>query len=331
MALPSSDTHWNFLAEINRGGRLSIFLVSLLVASAVWLLNTLNKTYVESVEIGLKYVNLPEHFAFYPVPPSRLKLEISSDGFNLFQLIRQSQNDTLEIDLQSMEFTTSGSRSRGVIPTDVLLSSVRNKFGSGVMISHLGMDSIPINLEIGKTVEVRVQPDFEISLENGFTLNGPVQCRAITIKVSGPQSLVDTLTSIPAEPIIAHNLKETLNREVRLLVDKRVFQLSQETVNVIAEVERLTEGEIEVPIQVLGLPDNRTVRLIPEVIRVKYFVGLSNFERIQPQLFGAVVQYSDVMQKPSKLQITLETVPTFVQVVQFYPERVDYLVLEKVD
>jgi hypothetical protein len=96
----------------------------------------------------------------------------------------------------------------------------------------------------------------------------------------------------------------------------------------IVEVEALTEGEIEVPIHISGLPENRKLRLLPNTIKIKYSTGLSHYDFIKPALFDVVVNYEDLLKKQSKLPVILRAQPSYVNVIQFSPERVGYLEME---
>ena len=115
---------------------------------------------------------------------------------------------------------------------------------------------------------------------------------------------------------------------MKLEYDSRFLAPEYKSVKIIAEVEALTEGEIMVPVQIAGLPDSLRLRLIPDQVSIKYSTGLSHYDYITPELFDVVVNYKDVVKSPSKIPVYIWAVPSYVNVIQMYPEQIGYLKME---
>jgi len=323
-----SENTNNKVARFKPSRRFYVFLISLFLASAFWLLNALNKTYVEGVNIAIKYVNLPVNRAFSPIPPSSIKIELSGDGYSLMQLLKTAETDTVVIDLAKVEFVSQGARKRASIPTSVVIDDLRSSLSNGVNVSKVSRDTIFVNTEIGATKALPILPNFSLTLQKGFVLKHSIYTIPEEIKVHGAKSVLDKTNEIETSHVSFENLSETTEMVVNIDCNRRFLQTNTQHVTIVAEVEPLTEGEIEVPIKVVGIPKGKKLRLIPNTVKVKYTTGLSYFDFIGPELFGVSVNYEDVLKKPSKVQVHIISKPTYVNVVHFNPERVDYLILD---
>ena len=309
MTSSDSENTNNKVARFKPSRKFYVFLISLVLASGFWLLNALNKTYVEGVNIAIKYINLPSNRAFSPVPPSSITIELSGDGYSLMQLMDQAEEDTVIIDLEQLEFKSQGSRKSVHIPTSVIIDDLRRSVSNGVNVSRVNRDTIVIITERGETIGLNVKPNIFVSLEQGFVLVRPVYSVPEIVNVKGPVSILENTQEIETEHISLEQLSESTELEVSLACDSRFLQTEFKTVKLVAEIEPLTEGEIFVPIQIQGLPEGKRVRLIPNTITIKYTTGLSHYDFISPDLFSATINYEDVILKPSKLEVKILSSP----------------------
>ena len=331
MAIFGSDNTRNNVARFKSSRKFYVFFISLFLAASFWLLNALNKTYVEKVNIVIKYINLPDNRAFAPFPPSSINIELSGDGYSLMQLIQKAEEDTVVVDISQLEFKSNGSRKSAQVPTSLIIDDLSNSMSNGVNVSRVNRDTITITTERGARLEFGIKPNFDLTLSPGFVLVRPVYCDPEVLLVQGPLSVLDTLKSLDTKYISIEDVSETSDIEVFVEYDKRVIKPELKLVKLVVEVESLTEGEISIPVSISGLPDGKRVRLIPNSVSVKYQTGLSHYDYIKPELFSATVSYADVLKNPSKLQVKIISFPSYVQNIQFTPERIEYLTLDLTD
>lgn len=306
-----------------------VFLVSLILASSFWLLNALNKTYVETAYMGLKYINLPENKAYSRIPPSFLKVQLSGDGYSLINILDESTIDTVVIDLSELEFINNGSYKKASLATDNLISSFKSSLSNGVNISDVNRDTIHISIERGEDKEVPIIPNHKITLEKGMVLIQPPYTNPTSVNIHGPVSATSKIEGLETEFVSLEEVSESVIVAVPLVYNQRIINPEHRVVELMVDVEALTEGEIEVPIEVIGIPNGKRLRLIPNKVKLKYTTGLSHFDFIKSSLFHLTVNYEDIKLSNSKLSINLVSSPTYVNVIQFIPERVDFLILDE--
>lgn len=319
----------NGLVRYKPGRRFYVFIISLFLASGFWLLNALNKSYSEEITIYIKYINLPENRCFAPIPYKSIDIDITADGYSLLQMQETAEEDTVYFDLTELEFENWGGKKRAQIPTSQIVNSLRNALNNNISISRVSRDTLEIVTEIGSQKELKIIPDVNISIAKGMVLKKPVYTVPQLIDFSGPISMLDSIRQLETEHVVLQDITEDTEIEVNLVYNTRFLIPEFSTVKIIAEVEALTEGEIEVPIHIVGLPENQLLRLLPSKVSIKYSTGLSHYDYITPELFDVGVMYKDVIKNPTKIPVYIWVLPSYLNVIQMYPEQIGYLKMDK--
>ena len=91
-------------------------------------------------------------------------------------------------------------------------------------------------------------------------------------------------------------------------------------------MEKYTEKEIKIPVVVINKPDNVNIKLFPSEVKVTCLVGLSEFEDLTANDFKAVVDFNNANGDTKNLNVKIEQKSSFIQLVRFTPESVEYLI-----
>jgi hypothetical protein len=155
---------------------------------------------------------------------------------------------------------------------------------------------------------------------------GKLKITPDSVIVSGPKSIIDTLTSIKTIPEKLTGLRKSITLELDLeSIDKLAYSLKEVVINI--PVEKFTEESIEIPIEVINMPDSLFLRTFPANIEITYRVGLSDYKKVNEHMFVAVLDYSAKESSiGNKLAIELVKVPEYVQVTNFSPKSVEYII-----
>jgi hypothetical protein len=331
MKISDSEDTKSLFTRYKPGRRFYVFVISLFLASGFWLLNALNKTYREEIEITLKYINLPEDRAFSPVPHRNIKIELSGDGYSLIQFRDVAEEDTVVIDVSTLNFVSIEKKKRASIPTSLIINDLKSEFSNNMNVTHISRDTIEIITERGISKELKVKPNYSVTLAKGMVLKKPIYVSPEWVNTHGPMSVLEEMIELTTVHIYLDEISEYQEIETQLSYNSKLLNPEFRSVKIIAEVEALTEGEIEIPIHVVDIPKGKRVRLLPQIITLKYSTGLSHYDLITPELFEVVVRYEDVLKNPSKLPVTIRTYPSYVNIIQYIPERVDYLIMDLED
>jgi hypothetical protein len=102
-----------------------------------------------------------------------------------------------------------------------------------------------------------------------------------------------------------------------------VYDVSR--VSCVIELERFTELQLSVPIEVLNLPDSILLQTFPSSVTLSCKVGLSNYERIENYPFRAVVDYEKIEERLPALNVSIENPPEYLLGYEYHPKTVEYL------
>ena len=167
-----------------------LFLFFVFIASAFWILHTLNEEYETEVSIPLRFKNVPENVVFTSDIPQNLNLKVSDKGTVLvkYMLGQGLMPITLDFD----EFRQKGTHIRQ------LTSEWEKKIQSQLVVSTRIKDISPDTLEIiytqgqGKRVPVRIQGT--PTTKRQYYLAGQ-DILPDSVMVYAPKSLLNTINA----------------------------------------------------------------------------------------------------------------------------------------
>ena len=96
-------------------------------------------------------------------------------------------------------------------------------------------------------------------------------------------------------------------------------------INCSFELERFTEVQFTIPIEVLNQPDSIALQTFPSRVKLTCNVGLSKYDRVDRSLIKAVVDYSDIQDGARLLDVAIQNIPVYLISSEYYPKTVEYL------
>jgi hypothetical protein len=173
-----------------------------------------------------------------------------------------------------------------------------------------------------------VKPALQLQFEKGFLPKGKMNVEPAKVTVVGPKSIVDTMQFVYTREKTFKKLKETL-RTVVDLQTVRQLRYTPEQVNIEQLIERHTEANISIPIEPINLPKDLTMKVFPGTVSVSCLVPVGDYEKLQPYMFRAVVDYisiKDARDNQIKAKVSITRTPDFVTDVKFHPKNVDFII-----
>ena len=170
--------------------------------------------------------------------------------------------------------------------------------------------------------------DYQIGLAPLHQFSDSIQISPKIITIKGPASIIKEIHEWHTTPMILQNVKKTVQKELFLQpTSNNSIQLSTQKVNCLAPIEEVTEKQIEVPIEVLNAPDSLLLVVLPKKIKVSCSVGLSDYERLKPESFRAIINFDQVdISTQEKVKVLLRQKPTYIKNTLYSPQKVDFIV-----
>lgn len=327
---PSTDHQASELIQTARlllRKKLGVFLVFAGIATALWFLQALDRTYVAVIENPVVFKNLPEEKVLITNLPKKLSLEIEGSGFSILRHNWDLSKQPVQIDFKNLTTVSNESlRGRWV---RITLSSYRQKMAqqfNNFQIISLSPDTI--NLGFATMIEKRIEvtPKVVFELSKGVMLASPVKTDPEFVTLTGPDLLLDTITKVYTQELNLKRIQETVVRKVFLDALPEEIKVSENKLSLIVNVESFTEKTLKVDIEPVNLADSMYLKTFPSRVNLTFNVILSQFESVSEKDFQAVVDYSDHQQGTKTLKVKLLRQPPFIGKVRISPESVDYII-----
>lgn len=305
-----------------------IYLFFLLLSVLFWYLNALSKDYVTTVDYPVRYIRFPQGKTVASKLPETLSLRVRGFGYNLLKIkyFEQIRPISLPIDHFGLKIAQKGNQYLYYLPTVYAKETVSNQLGADLQLVGITPDTLVFDFTDVVEKKVPVKPNLDLQFEKQFMQNGKLVLRPDCVIVSGPQTIIDTIKSIQTILHQAKNLKDTLAEELKLESVPRLT-LNTSKVWVFLPVEKFTEMTFSIPVETDYLPEDLRVRTFPGSIKVSFRVGISAYNKINPYMFRASIDYNNLIANPGiKAKVTLVKQPAMAKDVRIYPKSVEYLI-----
>lgn len=301
-----------------------IFLFFLICSAIFWFTNTLNKTYELNIEIPIEYVNVPPELEFTTELPSSFSVKLKDKGTSM--LIYQYKNfDPVVVNFN--DYSVYSSNNTWSIPTTTLFEKfIKKQIDQSSIIINYYPEEIVIEKKLLDSKKVKVEPRIHLNLQKQYFLCDNITTFPDSITLYGYKEILDTLSCIYTQEYTSDKLKDTLNTILFLDIPEHC-KANPNKINVIAPVEFYTESDIDLSIRIKNLPENISVKTIPEKLNVSFLVGLSKYKEIRPSDFILSLDYEVLRKSDSNSEtVTLESYPAYIKNPYLKNNKVKWLI-----
>lgn len=316
-------------STVNFQKKLTVFCVCIFLSIFFWFLSVFAKYYNDIIEVSATYINLPTNKVVANDLPEKIKLKIRAQGFDLLKYKLFKFPIEVEIDAKLMNVIGTEKSSKSFITAASLFQSVASKINPDFELVEIQPDTIFLRFDAMLSKKIPIRLNTLLKTEKQFFLSDSIKLFPDSITVSGPKSIIDTIKYLYTE----HFEKEHIKNSEEFLVPISVpnaskhLLLSSQKVSVTIHVTKYTEGNFNIPIEVINLPENYTYETYPSEVSIYFKVSLDNYEKVSPNLFKLTIDY----QKPGNLldnnaKIEVTQAPDFVVVSRIVPSTVEFIV-----
>ena len=304
--------------------RFLLFSVFFLISAAIWLLNALSKNYTSVIEYPLVYTDFPEDKVQVGEMPGHLDLEINAHGYALVRYKMFRKPVPISFKVSAFNYNRMQDSSSAYILTRYLKDQIAMQLPAELQLLEIQPDTLHFQFASRVTRMVKIRPDFSYTIENQFTIKDEILLTPDSVEVSGPDLILDTLSYVYTDRYDLGLLTRNYSDKVRL--DRQAdLQYSISRVACFIELERYTELQVSVPIEVLNQPDSIFLQTFPSTVKLNCKVGLSKYDRIDRYPFRAVVDYNKIDERVSTLGVSIENLPDYLLGYEYYPKTVEFL------
>jgi len=303
-----------------------VLLVFLIISFLFWMLIKLSREYTDVIQFNVNYFNLPEGKMLQEEPQKNLEVIVKTYGFNLVKYHINKRK--VNVDLHSVK------RKKGFIYYQLaseLLPQIQKQVASDVEVIAVQPDSLYYHLGISKTKKVLVVPDINIQYQSGYNLLGDLKVKPNYISISGPEVLIDSISSIKTEAIILTDVNSTIELKLPIVTlngpSKVKYSINE--VSITGAVEKFTEAKLKLPFVIKNLPQNYNITTFPDKVEVIFQIGISDYNKINQNDFKISCDYRRTV-KDGLTYLIPEVIskPSVVSEFRIVPNQIEYLIKE---
>jgi hypothetical protein len=282
------------------------------------------------MKFAVKYVDLPEDKVLVNTPPEHLTLTINAQGFTLlkYRLGLIFYPVAVEANYRNLRKRNGSARGEYYLATQSMFDRIAAQLSADVKLRLIAPDTLKFQFSETVRKKIPVKPALQLQFEKGFLPRGKMLVEPAEITVTGPQTIIDTMQYAYTRTKIFKKLKDAIRTSIDLQpVHKLRYSVNE--VRVVQAVERHTEATVAVPVEALNLPDGLTMKVFPGTVTVSCMVPVADYEKLQPYMFRAVVDYmsvKDVKDRQAKVKVAILRSPDYVTDVKYYPKNVDFII-----
>ncbi len=320
------------MIEIIKSGlkkrKVKLFFGFLLCSFLAWFVSNLSESYMGNTIFELNFIDVPEDKMLVSTSKVALDVKLEAVGFQFLRF--NFNNKTVDIDLTKVEKANG----KYFITPSMYRQQIEKQLSNSMRLLQIPNDTLFIDFQDVITKTVAVEPLIEMSFEQNYILDGIVEVEPSTIQISGPMNEIDSITVFSTPKIELKDLSSDFSKTTFIIKPDSLYNssFSTEQVTIKGKVSRFSEKIIEVPIQVLNLPENMTIRMFPDKVKVLCKAKMSDLKNLSSADFTIVVDYLEVVggnERSDKLTSVLQKKPKNIFNATLVQNKIEYILKKK--
>jgi len=314
--------------NINTREQFYIFLICLLISISIWFLIVLSKETYTTIDYPIVFENNPENLVLVNNPDSVLSFRVSSGGFELFTLKYLTRKRPILIDLNKLELTKDGNIYSSTYSTSQISQDIVDQLNISQEYVSISPANIYFKFEALFGKMVKVIPRLKLDFVKQYQLSDSLISSPDSVMVVGPEKLLEGLKYIETIEQEVSQIDQSQTIQTSLFVPDSLssIKILSKDVKISFSVEKYTESTIKIPI--VNTVENYKIKTYPDFVIVTYLVTLENFNRVNNEMFTALVEIKE-NDTSNHLKVNLLHKPSFVRITKIEPQEVEYLLLKQ--
>ncbi len=316
------------LQRIDR--KILTYLVFVGIATVFWFLNELSNDYITTLDYPVRFTNVPKNKILVSDLPKKLKLNVNGYGYTLlgYKLSPAAYPVIINIEEFSNDINNPAVK-QFRLQTRYVREAISKQMPNNIEVLDILPDTILFQFASIKSKKVPVKPNVKLEFDEQCMLNGDITFKPDSVLVSGPNTIIDTLSAVFTKHHKFDRLNTPLDKSLLLKkIDKIEFDKKRAVIHL--PVSKFTQANFEVAIQARNVPDSLELKTFPRIVKVACLISLNEYDKIKAKDFVLDVDYLDIEKLlGQKLTLNLTFAPANVKMVKYYPKSVEFILDKK--
>lgn len=209
---------------------------------------------------------------------------------------------------------------------------IEKQLGSGIKIVEIDNDTLYPELREMAKKELPVILDVSYTLKSNYALRGTFEAKPERITLYGPESEIDTVTSIRTKSTDLGMLDANVDINLDLILPKEMefSYLKDKSVTLKASVFKFSERILKVPVTPVNLPEGTRIKTFPEQVALRCQGEIQDLKTLEAADFSVVADYGQVAEtERNTLRLTLRAYPELLYAVEIMEEDVEFILRQE--
>lgn len=299
------------------------FAFFLLLSATFWFILVLRQTFEATIQIPIKYTNIPDSVLIKNDLPTKLSVGISDKGIALFRSSFVNDKDSLEVNVRNYIQTKNT-----LIKDDQLIQLIKTKLEKTTTLLRYYPSKISLDYSLLKSKRIPVIFDGDVTTEPNFLLSGDIAITPDSVTAYSSKELLDKLDVAYTTNDKFSKLNKNTTAKLHLRKLKKVHFVP-DIVKVDIPVAEFAQKDLTIPVTCINQPLGTDVVFFPSNVTVSFAVSLSDFNDISADDFSIKLDYSELLETTNGIiKLRLTESPNYIQNISIKPSSVEFI-LEK--
>lgn|GEM_PF-736287 len=298
-----------------------IFLLCVFIAMVFWLLTKLSKEYNTRMDVKVEYINMPPQKVVRNKLPEKLTLIVKGTGWELLRQQVLLSSRPLQIDVH--EF---------VKKDRMLTNNYRNLFedqlGNRLEIIQISPPEVSFSFEKESRRKLPVVLNGNIEVNAQYGIDGKIRIDPDSLLVTGPASVVDTMTAVRTEALHFDQISQTEKGKIALAAPPLSgVKYERDEVSYEIPVVQYTESSLKVPVDIIHA--DKEALLLTKEAELSFQLPMDKIDEIKSkdasELFSIAADFSLLQAGDSTVPLISQEVPPYIRNLKIKPDRVAFL------
>lgn len=307
--------------------RFNVFVLFLFLSFLISLLVKLSDSHTLTINFQLFPTRLESNELIISDKPKSINITLNGRGFELFKYY--IRKPIIEVDFSLLKknngnyFWSKGDQ----------INRINDYFNSKILVKSITPDSLifPFDSQFIKKVPINILVESTFAV--GFDLIDEFKSYPDSIFITGPKSRLDTITDISTKQIKLNDINSTIKVPVDLKIPSNLspFKFSHQSVSIVGKVDKFTEGLVNVPVNIINIPDSLNINFFPKEVSVSFYSSLKAFSKISKTDFKVECDFNLINNDNNYLYPILVKKPLTIKTAELKINKLEFIITSKYD
>lgn len=297
-------------------------IICIIIAALLWIIIKLTVEYTVTEPFAIRFTDVPAD-QIIQNENYRVEATMTTTGFKLMNYYRRvPKNRVIELSLKDINYKKTNfetySYSKRYLEEKIaeFISATTNEVQVADELQYFVMSKLA-------SKKVKVLPQTSLDFERQYNYYGEPIAIPDSATIFGASKDIQDIQYLQTEVVNKKNVNQNIETNAKLALKDNI-QCDINEVEIVVNVEKYTEAEVEVPITI---PDDTQLHLFPNKVKIRYIVAIKDYPIINDISFKVTIDPEGIFLNET-LPVKLLLYPNNTQIISINPEEVEYIVVQ---